>query len=105
MKPGPKHPPLLLEPRRYRRKRFMDAAYVLPILGFVLWILPVLKGPAKPPGGETAGGMIYLFVIWAGLILGAFILSRTLRSDDGGDEGAGDAADTADTAATGAERE
>ncbi|WP_323036640.1 hypothetical protein [Pararhodobacter sp.] len=34
--------PLYLERETYRRRRIMDAARVLPVLGFVLILLPVL---------------------------------------------------------------
>jgi len=72
---------LFLEHRRYLRRRLLDAAHLLPLIGFAFWSLPALRNPATV-GRETAGGMIYLFTIWAGLILAALFLSRALGSRD-----------------------
>jgi len=73
--------PLFLERRRYLRRRLLDAAHLLPLIGFAFWSLPALRSPSTP-GRETAGGMIYLFAIWAGLILAALLLSRALGTGD-----------------------
>ncbi len=79
MRPGR---PLFVARTGYRRRRVMDAARVLPILGAFLFFLPLLwAGDSK-----TGMGVIYLFAVWAGLILAAFGLSRFLRHDlDGPD--------------------
>lgn len=70
--------PLFLERDTYRRRRIMDAARVLPVLGFVLILLPVLWTQGGQMG--TAGEAVYLFVLWFVLILAAALLSRPLRS-------------------------
>jgi peptidoglycan/LPS O-acetylase OafA/YrhL len=70
--------PLFLERETYRRRRIMDGARVLPVLGFVLILLPVLWTQGGQMG--TAGEAVYLFVLWFLLILAAALLSRPLRS-------------------------
>lgn len=66
--------PVFLARRSYRRRRLMDAARLLPVLGIVLVLLPALWSPA--PGVAQAG--IYLFAVWFALCLAAFGLARGL---------------------------
>lgn len=61
----------------YRLRRTIDAARLLPILGLLLFLLPVLW-----VGGATRGGFIYIFIVWMGLIVGAAVLSRRLKEPD-----------------------
>lgn len=70
--------PLFLERENYRRRRIMDAARVLPVLGFVLILLPVLWTQGGQMG--TASEAIYVFGLWLGLIVVAALLSRPLRA-------------------------
>lgn len=67
--------PLFLARRSYRLRRIGDAARVLPVLGVVLFMLPILSA-----GWSTRSGIVYLFVIWGALILFSAVLSRLLRS-------------------------
>jgi len=85
-------PPLFLERETYRRRRIMDGARVLPVLGFVLVLLPVLWTSGGRQG--TAGEATYLFLLWLGLILAAALLSRPLRGALRRDDGAGAAKDS-----------
>ena len=86
-------PPLFLARRAYRRRRMMDAARLLPLAGCVLMMLPALWHPATTPEPDTARGTVYLFGIWALLILAALALSKGLsaamREEDEGDPGQG----------------
>jgi hypothetical protein len=79
--------PMFLQRQSYRWRRLGDAAKMLPILGLVLVLLPVLwAGTAR-----TAGGIIYLFTVWAFLIGVAAVLSRRLgRAEPGQDSPAED---------------
>jgi len=70
--------PLFLARRSYRRRRVMDAARMLPVVGGFLVALPILWRPAETPGGETASGVVYLFTVWALLIAAAAVLARRL---------------------------
>jgi hypothetical protein len=81
MKP-PAKPPIFLERASYRQRRFGDAARFLPLLGLVLWLLPLLWAAE---GGETpsnAGAIIYIFAVWLALMVAAAALSRVLRDTD-----------------------
>lgn len=76
-------PPIFLPPAGYRQKRVRDAARLLPILGVGLLLLPLLWTPSRTEGGVgNAAALLYVFAVWAGLIAGAYALSRVLRPDD-----------------------
>ncbi|WP_417806833.1 hypothetical protein [Thioclava sp.] len=70
--------PLFLARRSYRRRRLMDAARLLPVLGMVLFALPGLWHPAETPTPDTGRGGLYLFAVWIGLIFAAFLIARGL---------------------------
>ena len=73
--------PVFLEHSGYRQRRLRDALRMLPVLGAVLWLLPLfLSGPEGGAPGNAAM-LVYLFGVWIGLILLAWILSRNLRFD------------------------
>jgi len=76
--------PLFLERQTYRRRRLMDGARVLPVVGAVFFLLPVLwAGPGGDGAARTAMGGIFVFVVWIVLIGAAALISRRLiRSDD-----------------------
>jgi hypothetical protein len=76
--------PLFLERRSYRRRRLGDAARLLPVFGLILVLLPLLWSPdATGAARLTAWEGVYLFAVWALLIVVAAILSRALAADDG----------------------
>jgi hypothetical protein len=66
--------PLFVEREIYRRRRIMDAARLLPGLGAALLLMPILWAR----GHGTASGVVYLFLVWFGLILAAAVLERRL---------------------------
>jgi len=76
--------PLFLERESYRQRRTIDAARLLPILGFLALCLPILWGGGAEDGTArvTSVGVIYLFGVWIVLIVAATILSRRLRRID-----------------------
>ena len=78
----PPRPPLFLARQSYRRRRMTDAARLWPLLGAFFFMMPILWHPAETPEPDTAWGGLYLFVVWTGLILGAFILSRILSRSE-----------------------
>ena len=81
--------PLFLERESYRQRRTIDAARLLPILGFLALCLPVLWGGGGEGERVTSVGVIYLFGVWIVLIVAAMVLSRRLRRIDA-DQGAPD---------------
>ncbi|MEO0829727.1 MAG: hypothetical protein AAFY03_04635 [Pseudomonadota bacterium] len=70
----------------YRRSRLMDAARLMPLFGVALVLLPVLWATSEG-GARTSSGVVYLFLIWFGLIALAAHLARRLaaplRQQDG----------------------
>lgn len=76
---------LFLERRGYRRRRLMDAARLLPILGTVLFMIPLLwprsdgGNDIAEPGVSTSGAYLYIFVAWGGLIACAAMFGYILR--------------------------
>jgi len=66
--------PLFLERESYKQRRTTDAARLLPILGFLALCLPLLWGGVR----LTSAGAIYLFLVWALLIVIARVLARRL---------------------------
>lgn len=70
--------PLFLARESYRRRRLGDAARVIPVLGFILLLLPVLLK-------STTGALIFVFSVWAVLILVMAVLSPRLSRNDTSD--------------------
>lgn len=80
--------PLFLAKSGYRRRRLNDAARLVPVFGAFLIFLPILWGPAQTPQADTATDGLYLFGVWAGLILAAAALAPGLRRNAGPEAGA-----------------
>lgn len=70
--------PLFLARAVYRRRRLRDAARLLPLVGFFLLILPMLWQGRDGSGRDV----VYIFVVWAGLIAVAALLAPGLRDTD-----------------------
>lgn len=106
--------PVFLERRSYRRRRLSDAARLLPMAAAVLICLPLLwhhgsvgseagAGAADGNAPRTALVMLYLFGLWALLVVLAGLISRRLPAGD--DDAAADAAaGSADDVPAAAER-
>ncbi len=84
--------PVFLERRSYRRRRMQDAQRLLPVLGLVLWMVPVLW----PSGDEAApvrmsDAIYYVFGVWCVLIgLSAWLWRGLQRGEDALSEAARD---------------
>lgn len=72
--------PLYLARQTYRRRRMMDAARLLPVLGAVLVLMPLFW--TSDGVLETGWAKLYLFGVWLGLIVAAFALARILGRDE-----------------------
>ena len=77
--------PLFLARAPYRLRRLRDAARLLPILGFLLLLLPLLW-----TGGTrrtlVSDEVLYYFGVWVLLILLAAAFAPGLTSGEPGDE-------------------
>lgn len=67
--------PLFLERASFHRRRLGDAARVLPILATLLVLVPVWWVPAQV---SYAGGAVWIFGLWAALIVAIRMLHRAL---------------------------
>ena len=67
-------PPVYLARKSYRQRRLRDAARMLPIVGAILWVLPILYiAPATSMTG------LFIFGIWMFLIFVAATISARIH--------------------------
>lgn len=83
---GIRHSALFVERKTYRRRRLMDIARLLPLLGALLFLVPLMWPDPDPyPAPDTSGGMpmseaiTYIFVVWTLLILGSLAFGVAVR--------------------------
>lgn len=74
--------PIFLARQTYRHRRLIDAMRFVPVLGFVLFMVPLLGGAGLQRG--TAAGGAFVFSVWFGLIAVAALLVRLLAKAPGG---------------------
>ena len=87
-----------VERRTYRRRRMTDAARLLPILGVLLFLVPLLLASTTVTPGAMAPSVIYVFVVWAMLIMIAGWISHRLMRAGAADAQKTDAGTNSDTA-------
>lgn len=88
---------LFLERQSYRRRRLVDVARLLPLLGVWLLLLPLLwpgSDRAAVASGQVApmpmsAAITYIFAVWAVLIAGAVLFGVAARRWGGDDPRAG----------------
>jgi hypothetical protein len=68
--------PVFFERKTYRRRRMADGARVLPVVGAILFCLPLSWSSDET--SSTASVMLYLFLIWVLLCLASFLFARFL---------------------------
>lgn len=78
---------LFLERASYRRRRLMDALRLLPVVGVLLWMLPLLWPTEAGVGGDPdpvpmSRAVLYVFGVWLALICAAFAMWRGLWRAD-----------------------
>lgn len=81
-----KQSPLFLERRSYRLRRVMDGARLLPFLGAVLWVLPMLWASPEAEPVRTSRAMAYVFLVWLLLVALSLVLSRWLTESVDADQ-------------------
>ena len=66
-----------------RGQRVTDSVLILPFVGMILFLLPIMWPRASEgvaaEGTATSTALIYLFVVWAGLICCALGLALALK--------------------------
>ncbi len=79
---GPPKTALFLARASYRQRRLRDAALLVPVLGVILWIVPLLWS-AAPDGAPTGRfAIVYIFGAWVLLIILTAFISKSLRQPD-----------------------
>ncbi len=81
-----RQPPVFVQRSTYRRRRLADGARLLPVLGTVMILIPLLwrqEGDTETlrDGARTAWVMTYLFLVWLALAVISGIMSRFLGGD------------------------
>lgn len=71
-------PPLFLARAVYRRRRLRDAARLLPFVGLFLLLLPAFGRRTDTAGSDA----VYIFAIWAVLILAAALIAPGLSQPE-----------------------
>ncbi len=74
-------PPIFLQRASYRQRRLRDAGKLLPFIGIVLFALPLAWTNESPDETVGSSGLIYVFGVWALLIIAAAILTTRIQPD------------------------
>ena len=73
-------PSVFLERQSYRRRRVIDGARVLPFIGMLLWLIPLLWREDGAAAVRSSSAIVYLFGVWAVLVLAGGLLSARLEA-------------------------
>ena len=73
---------VFLERASYKQRRLRDAARLLPLLGAVLWVIPLLWPDDDPGSNNSVDAVLYTFGVWVALIALTALVSRRLQDDD-----------------------
>ncbi|KIC43826.1 hypothetical protein RA28_19560 [Ruegeria sp. ANG-S4] len=76
-----RRPSLFLERQSYRRRRLMDAARLLPLLGAAMIALPLLWPDESGGAGAVpmSAAIVYIFACWGILILISLLFGFAAR--------------------------
>ncbi len=66
----------------YRRRRLIDAVRMVPVIGLLFFLLPILGSGSETRA--TSSGGIYLFSVWLVLIVVSAVLTRLLSRGNQG---------------------
>lgn len=72
---------VFVERQTYRRRRLQDAARFLPVLGVVLFLVPLLWQTGARDGISMSIALTYVFLSWAALVCASFVVSLYLRGE------------------------
>ncbi|MFZ3583049.1 hypothetical protein ACOI1H_12860 [Loktanella sp. DJP18] len=80
-------PGLFLARDSYRQRRLRDAARMLPVLGAIIWLIPLMWRREAGEAGGMAAAVAFVFAGWLLLIVLAGLVVRRLRpeADETGD--------------------
>ncbi|MEP2533829.1 hypothetical protein [Shimia sp.] len=69
---------VFLERQSYRRRRLVDTIRILPLIGALLWAVPLLWPNQSEGAVSGSDAVIYIFVVWFGLVIVGAMLSRAV---------------------------
>ncbi|MDO6726489.1 MAG: hypothetical protein ACRBBO_00545 [Cognatishimia sp.] len=70
---------VFLERQTYRRRRLIDWIRFLPIIGLMLWMVPLLWPIEGDKQVSSANAIIYIFAIWFALVFLKALSAQALR--------------------------
>lgn len=73
---------MFLERQSYRRRRLIDMIRILPVIGALLWAVPLLWESGEDSDVSASVAIIYLFGVWLGMVLLGAVLARLLKKAD-----------------------
>ncbi len=77
---------IFLERQTYRRRRLIDWIRMLPIIGLILWLVPLLWPVDGSGQVSTSDAVVYLFAVWFVLVvikaISSTALARARRAED-----------------------
>lgn len=77
-RPGP---PVFLARTSYRQRRLRDALRLLPVLGAVLFAVPLLWPQGAGEGVRMSTALLYIFGVWGLVVVLAAVLTALMRPD------------------------
>ena len=70
---------LFLERKGYRQRRLRDAARMMPVLGGILWTIPLMWPERGQNAVSNATALQYIFGIWVLVIVLSAVLARLIE--------------------------
>lgn len=77
---------MFVERQTYRKRRMQDAARFLPVVGVVLFLLPLFWPRGPEEGIAMSAALEYIFLVWASLVAGALMLSIHIKDESVADD-------------------
>ncbi|WP_372885270.1 hypothetical protein [Shimia sp.] len=74
--------PLFLERQSYRRRRLTDLTRMLPVIGALLWSVPLLWPSGGDNSPRSSVAIVYLFGVWLGMVLLGALMAWLLKRAD-----------------------
>jgi len=77
---------VFLERQNYRRRRLIDFIRMVPVIGAILWAVPLLWSTEEGRQVATSDAIVFVFFVWFALVGVGCVLARSLRDGNDGSE-------------------
>lgn len=77
---------VFLERQTYRRRRLIDWIRILPIIGLILFLVPLLWPVDGSKATSSADALVYIFLVWFVLVIAAGVSARALKNAEEDDD-------------------